>query len=134
MKDKFEDEIIKILCLDNFWQQMRQKSWKLGQIWMKIELRSNWGRFDLHSHERKLDKLPLFLKTLMVRKWEMKSVWAKDAKWRNQKMTSIHKHTRKFKLSNYVKLEILRFDIWRTIFFVNLNEHLDDWFRNPAKK
>ena len=49
-------------------------------------------------------------------------------------MTSIHKLTRKFKLSNYVKLEILRFDIWRTIIFVNLNENLDDWFRNSAKK
>ena len=63
----------------------------------------------------------------------MKSVWAKDAKRRNH-TTSIHKHTRKFKLSNYVKLEILRFDIWRTIIFVNLNENLDDWFRNSAKK
>ena len=49
-------------------------------------------------------------------------------------MTSIHKLTRKFKLSNYLKLEILRFDIWRTIIFVNLNENLDDWFRNSAKK
>ena len=49
-------------------------------------------------------------------------------------MTSIHKLTRKFKLSNYIKLEILRFDIWRTIIFVNLNENLDDWFRNSAKK
>ena len=64
----------------------------------------------------------------------MKSIWAKDAKRRDQKMTSIHKLTRKFKLSNYVKLEILRFDIWRTIIFVNLNENLDDWFRNSAKK
>ena len=63
----------------------------------------------------------------------MKSVWAKDAKRRNH-TTSIHKHTRKFKLSNYVKLEILRFDIWRTIIFVNLNENLDDWFRNSAQK
>ena len=63
----------------------------------------------------------------------MKSVWAKDAKRRNH-TTSIHKHTRKFKLSNYVKLEILRFDIWRTIIFVNLNENLDDWFRISAKK
>ena len=112
---------------------MRQNSWKLRQIWMKIELRSNWGQFDLHSHQRKLDKLPLFLKTYIVRKWEMKSVWAKDAKRRNH-TTSIHKHTRKFKLINYVKLEILRFDIWRTIIFVNLNENLDDWFRNSAQK
>ena len=56
----------------------------------------------------------------------MKSIWAKDAKRRDQKMTSIHKLTRKFKLSNYVKLEILRSDIWRTIIFVNLNENLDD--------
>ena len=37
-------------------------------------------------------------------------------------------------ISNYVKLEILRFDIWRTIIFVNLNENLDDWFRNSAQK
>ena len=64
----------------------------------------------------------------------MKSIWAKDAKRRDQKMTSIHKLTRKFKLSNYVKLEILRSDIWRTIIFVNLNENLDDWFKNSAKK
>ena len=56
----------------------------------------------------------------------MKSIWAKDAKRRDQKMASIHKLTRKFKLSNYVKLEILRSDIWRTIIFVNLNENLDD--------
>ena len=64
----------------------------------------------------------------------MKSIWAKDAKRRDQKMTSIHKLTRKFKLSNYVKLEILRSDIWRTIIFVNLNENLDDLFKNSAKK
>ena len=28
----------------------------------------------------------------------------------------------------------MRFDIWRTIIFVNLNENLDDWFRISAKK
>ena len=28
----------------------------------------------------------------------------------------------------------MRFDIWRSIIFVNLNENLDDWFRNSEKK
>ena len=27
----------------------------------------------------------------------------------------------------------MRFDIWRLIIFVNLNENLDDWFRNSEK-
>ena len=63
----------------------------------------------------------------------MISIWAKDTIMRKPKNNKYPQAYKQILIKQSYKIENLGFIIWRTFIFVNLNENLDDCFRNSAK-